>query len=69
MATLKEKTAKTLTWNTLDRISSNVLYGVVGVVLANILSKDDFGLVGVLYVFQAFATIFVDSGFGACLIQ
>ena len=69
MATLKEKTAKTLTWNTLDRLSSGVLYGVVGVVLANLLSEQDFGLVGVLYIFQAFATIFVDSGFGAGLIQ
>lgn len=69
MATLKEKTAKTLTWNTLDRLSSQVLYGVVGVVLANILSENDFGLVGVLFIFQSFATIFVDSGFGAALLQ
>lgn len=69
MATLKQKTAKTLTWNTIDRLSSQVLYGVVGVVLANVLSRDDFGLVGVLFIFQSFATIFVDSGFGAALLQ
>lgn len=69
MATLKEKTAKTLTWNTIDRLSSQVLYGVVGVVLANVLSRHDFGLVGVLFIFQSFATIFVDSGFGAALLQ
>ena len=53
----------------IDRISTQVLYAVTGVVLANVLSKDDFGLVGVLLVFQAFATIFVDSGFGAALLQ
>ncbi len=69
MATLKEKTAKTLTWNTIDRLSSQILYGVVGVVLANILSEHDFGLVGVLFIFQSFATIFVDSGFGAALLR
>lgn len=69
MSEIKDKTAKTLAWNTIDRLSSQVLYGVVGVVLANILSKADFGLVGVLYIFQAFATIFVDSGFGAALLQ
>ncbi len=42
---------------------------MVGVVLANILSPEDFGLVGALLVFQAFAILFVDSGFGAALLQ
>jgi len=66
---LKLKTARTLKWNTIDRLASQVLYGVVGVVLANVLSQEDFGLVGALLVFQAFAIIFADSGFGAALLQ
>lgn len=66
---LKLKTARTLKWNAIDRVSSQVLYAVVGVVLANILSPEDFGLVGALLVFQAFAILFVDSGFGAALLQ
>ena len=66
---LKNKTASTLKWNTIDRIASQVLYGVVGIVLANILSQEDFGLVGALLVFQSFAIIFADSGFGAALLQ
>ena len=65
---LKLKTARTLKWNTVDRLASQVLYGVVGVVLANVLSQEDFGLVGALLVFQAFAIIFADSGFGAALL-
>ena len=68
-ASLKLKTARTLKWNTIDRLASQVLYGVVGVVLANVLSQEDFGLVGALLVFQAFAIIFADSGFGAALLQ
>ncbi len=32
-APLKLKTARTLKWNTIDRLASQVLYGVVGVVL------------------------------------
>lgn len=67
--TLKQKTARTLKWNTIDRVGSQVLYAVVGVVLANVLSKEDFGLLGALLVFQAFANLFVDSGFGAALLQ
>ncbi len=66
---LKQKTASTLKWNAIDRISSQLLYAVVGVVLANILTKEDYGLVGVLLIFQSFATLFVDSGFGAALLQ
>lgn len=66
---LKRKTAKTLKWNALDRIATQILYALSGIVLANLLSKDDFGLVGVLAVFQAFAILFVDSGFGSALLQ
>lgn len=66
---LKVKTARTLKWNGIDRICTQVLYAVTGIVLANVLSKEDFGLVGIILVFQAFATIFVDSGFGAALLQ
>ena len=66
---LKHKTAGTLKWNTIDRVASQVLYGVVGIVLANVVSQEDFGLVGALLVFQAFAIIFSDSGFGSALLR
>ena len=66
---LKLRTARTLKWNTIDRVSSQILYAAVGVVLANLLSKEDFGLVGALLVFQAFGILFVDSGFGSALLQ
>lgn len=66
---LKHKTAATLKWNTIDRLASQVLYAVVGIVLANLISQEDFGLAGALLVFQAFANLFVDSGFGAAIIQ
>ncbi|MDE5552885.1 MAG: oligosaccharide flippase family protein, partial [Muribaculaceae bacterium] len=69
MSDLKRRTAGTLKWNTIDRVSTQVLYAVVGVILANILSKEEFGLVGALAIFQAFAIIFVDSGFGAALLR
>ena len=68
-SSLKKKTVGTLKWNTVDRVASQVLYGVVGIVLANVVSQEDFGLVGALLVFQAFAIIFADSGFGAALLR
>lgn len=66
---LKLKTARTLKWNTIDKFSSQVLYAVTGIVLANMVSKADFGLVGAILIFQSFATLFVDSGFSTALIQ
>ena len=56
-------------WNLIDKLTTQLLYGVTGVILANVLDKEDFGLVGAILVFQAFASLFVDSGFSYALIQ
>ena len=66
---LKSRTASTLKWNTVDRLASQLLYALTGVVLARILSPADFGLVGAVLVFQAFASLLVDSGFYSALLQ
>lgn len=66
---LKTLTARSMKWNVVDRVSTQILYAVTGVVLARILSKEDFGLVGAILIFQAFASLFVDSGFSYALIQ
>ncbi|MCM1163425.1 MAG: lipopolysaccharide biosynthesis protein [Muribaculaceae bacterium] len=66
---LKGAVARTLKWNVIDRVSTQLLYAVTGVVLANMLTDEDFGLVGAIMVFQAFAQLFVDSGFASALLQ
>lgn len=66
---LKHRTVGTLKWNLLDRVATQVLYAVTGVVLARMLSQEDFGLVGAVLVFQAFASLLVDGGFSYALIQ
>ena len=66
---LKLKTARTLKWNSINKMAEHILYAVTGIVLANIVSQEDFGIVGAILVFQAFATLFVDSGFSSALIQ
>lgn len=68
-STLKLSVARTLKWNVIDRLSSQVLYAVTGVVLARMLTEEEFGLVGAILVFQAFAALFVDSGFASALLQ
>ena len=66
---LKHKVARTIKWNIIDRVATQVLYAVTGIVLARVLSQEDFGLVGAILVFQAFAQLFIDSGFSSALIQ
>lgn len=66
---MKVRVAHTIKWNVIDKVASQLLYAVTGIVLARVLSQDDFGLVGAVLVFQSFATLFVDSGFSSALIQ
>lgn len=66
---LKTRTVRALKWNVADRISTQVIYAVTGIVLARELSPNAFGLIGVLLVFQSFALMLVDSGFSFALVQ
>lgn len=68
-ASLKQKTKGAIKWNLVDKIAAQVLYAVTGIILARLISQEDFGLVGAVLVFQAFASMFVDSGFASALIQ
>lgn len=66
---MKIRVARTLKWNVFDKLSTQVLYAVTGVILARVLSEADFGLVGAVLVFQAFASMFIEGGFSYALIQ
>ncbi len=66
---LKQKTVGALLWNLLDRMGQQVLLFVVGIVVANILSVEDYALIGMLAFFSAVANILLDSGFSTALIQ
>lgn len=42
---------------------------IVNMVMARLLTKADFGLVGMVYVFTNISTVIIDGGFGSALIQ
>lgn len=46
-----------------------MLYAATGIILARELSQEDFGLVGAITIFQAFAALIIDSGFSSALLQ
>lgn len=60
---------RSVKWNVVDKLSTQVLYAATGIILARLISPEEFGLIGAVLVFQAFAALFVDSGFASALIQ
>lgn len=67
--TLKEKTAKGLFWGGISNGLQQILGLVFGIVLARILSPEDYGMVGMLAIFTGIAGTIIDSGFATALIN
>lgn len=66
---LKEKALSAVAWNAIQRYGALLVSFVTNIVLARILSPDDFGLIGLLTVFIAVASSVTESGFNSALIQ
>lgn len=66
---LGQKTVKGVLWSSVERFSSQIVFFLVTLVLARILTPEDFGLIGMLTVFTAVAQSLVDSGFSMALIR
>ena len=66
---LKSKIVHALFWSFVEAIGLRGVQFVIGIVLARLLLPEQFGLIGMLIIFMAVAQAFLDSGFGAALIQ
>ena len=66
-ASLKEKTAKGLFWGGLSSSMQQMLGGVFGLITARILNAEDYGLIGMLAIFNGIVTILQESGFTSAL--
>jgi O-antigen/teichoic acid export membrane protein len=66
---LRYKTLRALWWSFLGFISAQGVQFIIGIVLARLLLPEQFGLIGMLTIFMVLAQSFLDSGFGAALIQ
>lgn len=68
-ASLKEKTINGVGWSAADAFLGRGVTFLVGLVLARILSPDEYGLIGIVTVFITVLTGVVDSGFGTALVR
>jgi teichuronic acid exporter len=66
---LKQKTVGAISWSFVESIAARGVQFVIGIVLARLLFPEQFGLIGMLMIFIAVSQSFLDSGFGAALIQ
>lgn len=69
MASLKEKTVKGFVWSSIDRFSGQAIQFVFSILIARLLTPEDYGVIAMLGVFLAVSQTFIDSGFGTALIR
>lgn len=69
MGKLTDKVAKGVFWVLLEKFGVQAAHFVVTLVLARLLTPNDYGTVALLAVFIEVANVFVDCGFGKALVQ
>ena len=66
---LRVKARKAAVWALLDKGGARVLTTVVFIVLARLLTPQDFGLVALALVVRSFLLVFIDQGFAEAIVQ
>jgi len=66
---LKQKTVHGVVWSSIERFSVQGVQFVLQIVMARILSPEDYGVIGMLSIFIAISQSLIDSGFSNALIQ
>lgn len=66
---LTEKTTRGVVWNSFDRIANYGIGFIVGIVLARLLSPEEYGLIGIIGIFTSIFNVILDSGLSTSLIR
>lgn len=66
---LKNKTIKGTAWSAADTFLSQGVSFVIGIILARLLSPEEYGLIGLCLIVNAVLEGFVDSGFSTAVIR
>lgn len=69
MTDVKRETLKGFKWTALNSFGNRIVSFLLGIVLARLLSPQDYGVVGMTAIFFALASIMVDSGLSTALIR
>ena len=66
---LKDKTIKGVGWSAIDNVVQFGVTFVVSIILARLLSPDDYGLIGIVTIFTTVCSKLVNSGMGTAIIR
>ena len=66
---LRNKAKRGFVWNTVERLVTNGIQFILTIILARLLSPDDYGVIAMPAIFLAIAQVFIDSGFANALIR
>lgn len=66
---LKDKTVKGVGWSAIDNVTQMGVTFVVSIILARLLSPDDYGLIGIIAIFTAVCNTLINAGFTTALIR
>ena len=66
---LKHKAASGMIWSAAQKYSTMAISFISGIILARLLSPEDYGAIEMLAIFMSLAEVFIDAGFGSALIQ
>lgn len=67
--TLKQKATKGVLWSAIERFSVQGVQFCIMIIMARLLTPNDYGLIGMLSIFLAVAQSLIDSGFSQALIR
>lgn len=66
---LKNHTVSGIGWSAVNNMANHLVTFVVGIVLARLLSPDDFGLLGLTAIFTVVCEALINGGFSAALVR
>lgn len=66
---LSDKTIKGVGWSFLDNIANQGITFIVGLLLARLLTPEEYGLLGIVMIFVVLFNTIIDSGISTALIR
>lgn len=66
---LKHKTKVGMYWTFLNQSANQVIAFIVGIIMARLISPEDYGITALPGVFLAVAGIFMNAGFSQALVR
>jgi O-antigen/teichoic acid export membrane protein len=66
---LKQKALGGVIWSAIDSLSNQLITFIIGIVLARLLSPEEFGLIGMIAIFIGISQVLINSGISDALIR